>query len=193
MVPLQIKGFFLDREKMPIAVLCDDAGGRVLPVWIGPSEANSIIVRLEKIKTPGPPRRDVPPPRLSARPPGNLRPQRRARLRGTHSLPSPAAPLRDGRAPQRRAGPGRAAPGAGLRQGGAAGFGQCLGPHGLPDRPCPGASLPARSPRSRFGGGIAGPAGDAAPTPFETADAVRIVEGARIDMRRRAVNNAYVL
>jgi bifunctional DNase/RNase len=54
MVPLQIKGFFLDREKMPIAVLCDDAGGRVLPVWIGPSEANSIIVRLEKIKTPGP-------------------------------------------------------------------------------------------------------------------------------------------
>ena len=35
MVPLQIKGFFLDREKMPIAVLCDDAGGRVLPVWIG--------------------------------------------------------------------------------------------------------------------------------------------------------------
>jgi bifunctional DNase/RNase len=54
MVPLQIKGFFLDHDKMPIAVLCDEEGRRVLPVWVGPSEANSIIVRLEEIKTPGP-------------------------------------------------------------------------------------------------------------------------------------------
>ena len=54
MVPLQIKGFFLDSEKMPIAVLCDDESRRVLPLWIGPSEANSIIVRLEEIQTPGP-------------------------------------------------------------------------------------------------------------------------------------------
>ena len=54
MVPLQIKGFFLDAEKMPIAVLCDDESRRVLPLWVGPSEANSIIVRLEEIQTPGP-------------------------------------------------------------------------------------------------------------------------------------------
>jgi bifunctional DNase/RNase len=54
MVPVQIKGFFIDREQMPIAVLCDEEGQRVLPIWIGPSEANSIIVRLEQIKTPGP-------------------------------------------------------------------------------------------------------------------------------------------
>ena len=54
MVPLQIKGFLLDQEKMPIVVLCDEKGERVLPLWIGPSEANSIIVRLQDIKTPGP-------------------------------------------------------------------------------------------------------------------------------------------
>jgi len=54
MVPLQIKGFFLDSEKMPIAVLCDEQSERMLPLWIGPSEANSIIVRLEEIQTPGP-------------------------------------------------------------------------------------------------------------------------------------------
>lgn len=54
MVPLQIKGFLLDQEKMPIAVLCDEEGNRTLSLWIGPAEANSIIVRLEEIQTPGP-------------------------------------------------------------------------------------------------------------------------------------------
>lgn len=59
MVELHIKGFFLDHDRMPVAVLSDAAGKRVLPVWIGPSEASSIIVELEEIKSPRPLTHDI--------------------------------------------------------------------------------------------------------------------------------------
>jgi bifunctional DNase/RNase len=59
MVELHIKGFFLDSDRMPVAVLSDAAGKRVLPVWIGPSEASSIIVELEEIKSPRPLAHDI--------------------------------------------------------------------------------------------------------------------------------------
>ena len=54
MVLLHIKGFFLDPERMPVVVLSDASGERILPIWTGPSEASSIIVELEEIKTPRP-------------------------------------------------------------------------------------------------------------------------------------------
>ncbi|UCF99844.1 MAG: bifunctional nuclease family protein [Spirochaetaceae bacterium] len=59
MVELHIKGFFLDHDRMPVAVLSDAMGQRVLPVWIGPSEASSIIVELEEIKSPRPLAHDI--------------------------------------------------------------------------------------------------------------------------------------
>ena len=59
MVELHIMGFFLDQDRMPVAVLSDGTGKRVLPVWIGPSEASSIIVELEEIKSPRPLAHDI--------------------------------------------------------------------------------------------------------------------------------------
>jgi bifunctional DNase/RNase len=59
MVPLRIKGFFLDHDRMPVAVLSDSAGLRVLPVWVGPSEASAIITELEEIRTSRPVAYDI--------------------------------------------------------------------------------------------------------------------------------------
>ena len=54
MVALRIRGFVLDRDNMPIVMLAEESGQRVLPIWIGPSEASAIIVELEKIRPPEP-------------------------------------------------------------------------------------------------------------------------------------------
>jgi len=54
MVALQVKGFFLDQDKMPVAVLSDKSGHRLLPIWTGPSEASAIIVELQAIRPPQP-------------------------------------------------------------------------------------------------------------------------------------------
>jgi bifunctional DNase/RNase len=54
MVALQVKGFFLDQDKMPVAVLSDECGHRLLPIWTGPSEASAIIVELQAIRSPQP-------------------------------------------------------------------------------------------------------------------------------------------
>lgn len=59
MVALTIKGFFLDQDKMPIVVLYDPSGQRMLPIWIGPAEASAIIVELQEIKTPSPSTHDL--------------------------------------------------------------------------------------------------------------------------------------
>jgi bifunctional DNase/RNase len=59
MIKLDIKGFFLDQDRMPVAVLSDSTGKKILPVWIGPSEASSIIVELEEIKSPRPLAHDI--------------------------------------------------------------------------------------------------------------------------------------
>jgi bifunctional DNase/RNase len=54
MVALKVKGFFLDQDKMPVAVLVDESGHRLLPVRTGPSEASAIIVELQAISPPQP-------------------------------------------------------------------------------------------------------------------------------------------
>jgi bifunctional DNase/RNase len=40
--------------KMPIVILKDDEGNRVLPIWIGMFEANAIALEMEKVETPRP-------------------------------------------------------------------------------------------------------------------------------------------
>ncbi|OHD28222.1 MAG: hypothetical protein A2064_07130 [Spirochaetes bacterium GWB1_66_5] len=50
MVALKIRGLLLDRDNMPVVMLAEEAGQRLLPVWVGPSEAGAIIVELEKIR-----------------------------------------------------------------------------------------------------------------------------------------------
>ncbi len=54
MVALKIRGFLLDRDNMPIVMLAEVGGQRLLPLWIGPSEASAIIVELERIRPPEP-------------------------------------------------------------------------------------------------------------------------------------------
>lgn len=59
MVALKVKGFFLDRDKMPVAVLADESGKRLLPVRTEPSEASAIIMRLQHIQPPQPQAHDL--------------------------------------------------------------------------------------------------------------------------------------
>jgi bifunctional DNase/RNase len=54
MVALKIRGLLLDRDNMPVVMLAEQEGQRLLPVWVGPAEASAIIVELEKIRTPEP-------------------------------------------------------------------------------------------------------------------------------------------
>jgi bifunctional DNase/RNase len=54
MVALKVKGFFLDQDKMPVAVLVDESGHRLLPIRTGPAEASAIIVELQAIRPPQP-------------------------------------------------------------------------------------------------------------------------------------------
>ena len=54
MVALKIRGFLLDQDNMPIVMLAEESGPRLLPLWVGPSEASAIIVELEKIRLPEP-------------------------------------------------------------------------------------------------------------------------------------------
>ncbi|RPJ46902.1 MAG: bifunctional nuclease family protein [Candidatus Latescibacterota bacterium] len=47
MVEVQVSGLALDdRNKTPVVLLREREGTRVLPIWIGPSEANSIAMEL---------------------------------------------------------------------------------------------------------------------------------------------------
>jgi len=51
MIPLKVKGFALDQStQMPIAILNEERGDRILPVCVGPAEASAIIVKLENIR-----------------------------------------------------------------------------------------------------------------------------------------------
>ena len=54
MISLRIKGFALDRSRMPIVILRDETGEQILPILIGPFEASAIIVELENIQPPKP-------------------------------------------------------------------------------------------------------------------------------------------
>ena len=59
-VEMTIKGLMVDPvTHMPIIILRDQAGQRVLPIWVGIFEANAIALQMENISTPRPMTHDL--------------------------------------------------------------------------------------------------------------------------------------
>jgi hypothetical protein len=46
-------------SNMPIVILKDVAGNAILPIWVGPFEANAIALEIEKVTTPRPMTHDL--------------------------------------------------------------------------------------------------------------------------------------
>ncbi len=60
LVEMQIKGLMLDpATNVPIVILRDTDGLRVLPIWVGPSEANAIALQIENLAPPRPMTHDL--------------------------------------------------------------------------------------------------------------------------------------
>ena len=60
MSKVQVKSVILDpRTNQPIVVLEDKKNGRILPIWIGPAEAQAIMMQLEGIQPPRPMTHDL--------------------------------------------------------------------------------------------------------------------------------------
>lgn len=59
-VEMVIKGLMVDPiTSMPIVVLRDTEGQRVLPIWVGVFEANAIALQIENVTTPRPMTHDL--------------------------------------------------------------------------------------------------------------------------------------
>ena len=59
-IEMSIKGLMVDPiTNMPIVILRDKDGERVLPIWVGISEANAIALQIENISTPRPMTHDL--------------------------------------------------------------------------------------------------------------------------------------
>ncbi len=59
-IEMKIKGLVMDPiSKMPIVLLEDRDGEKVLPIWIGVFEANAIALTIENIPTPRPMTHDL--------------------------------------------------------------------------------------------------------------------------------------
>jgi bifunctional DNase/RNase len=59
-IRMKIRGLILDpTSHMPIVLLEDESGGRVLPIWIGTFEANAIALIIEDVPTPRPMTHDL--------------------------------------------------------------------------------------------------------------------------------------
>ena len=51
MIPVYVAGLAIDvLSNQPVVILREKNGTRILPIWIGPSEAHAIAVKLENIK-----------------------------------------------------------------------------------------------------------------------------------------------
>jgi uncharacterized protein len=60
LVEMTIKGLMVDPiTNMPIIILRDKDGERVLPIWVGVFEANAIALQIENIETPRPMTHDL--------------------------------------------------------------------------------------------------------------------------------------
>jgi bifunctional DNase/RNase len=60
LIEMQIKGLMLDPvTNVPIVILRDADGKRVLPIWVGPAEANAIALQVENVSTPRPMTHDL--------------------------------------------------------------------------------------------------------------------------------------
>ena len=59
-IEMTIKGLMVDPiTNMPIVILKDKQGDRVLPIWVGIFEANAIALQIENIATPRPMTHDL--------------------------------------------------------------------------------------------------------------------------------------
>jgi uncharacterized protein len=59
-IEMTIKGLMIDPiTNMPIIILKDQDGQRVLPIWVGVFEANAIALQIENIQTPRPMTHDL--------------------------------------------------------------------------------------------------------------------------------------
>src|SRR3954469_6262828 len=59
-IEMSIKGLMVDPvTNMPIVILRDKEGQKVLPIWVGVSEANAIALQIENISTPRPMTHDL--------------------------------------------------------------------------------------------------------------------------------------
>ena len=60
LVEMSVKGLMVDPvTNMPIVILRDAENQRVLPIWVGPVEANAIALQIENIATPRPMTHDL--------------------------------------------------------------------------------------------------------------------------------------
>ena len=60
LIEMTIKGLMVDPiTNMPIVILKDKAGERVLPIWVGIFEANAIALQMENVSTPRPMTHDL--------------------------------------------------------------------------------------------------------------------------------------
>src|SRR3981189_1840395 len=59
-IEMSIKGLMVDPvTNMPIVILRDSEGQKVLPIWVGMFEANAIALQIENISTPRPTTHDL--------------------------------------------------------------------------------------------------------------------------------------
>src|SRR5678816_2123376 len=59
-IEMTIKGLMVDPiTNMPIIILRDKEGQKVLPIWVGIFEANAIALQIENISTPRPMTHDL--------------------------------------------------------------------------------------------------------------------------------------
>ena len=60
LIEMSIKGLMVDPiTNMPIVILKDKQGDRVLPIWVGIFEANAIALQIENVATPRPMTHDL--------------------------------------------------------------------------------------------------------------------------------------
>jgi bifunctional DNase/RNase len=59
-VEMKIRGVMMDPiTNMPIVILKEASGTGILPIWVGVSEANAIMLEIEKVVTPRPMTHDL--------------------------------------------------------------------------------------------------------------------------------------
>jgi bifunctional DNase/RNase len=62
MIKVRVQSLGLDQQtKSPVVILQEDAGERVLPIWIGPAEASAIAMEMAGMKFPRPLTHDLFP------------------------------------------------------------------------------------------------------------------------------------
>lgn len=60
LIEMNIKGLMVDpTTNMPIVILKDKEGGRLLPIWVGVFEANAIALQIENVAPPRPMTHDL--------------------------------------------------------------------------------------------------------------------------------------